>query len=828
MPPARRHRGRARRARHPAGRGPALSHRVRRAPAGAAHLPRAARRRRADPRRAAPGAPRRRGPARVARTSSTRPRPDPYALVGAALGRQTRGRRRRQPHVGRAGAGAARRAAGVEQGLAGAVLGELRMRKTRRGRGAAPRRAAIDRVHARMGEWLRAGRTEREVGARHRRRDPRRGARHASTSSSSASGPNGASPHHELSDRVIERRRPGRRRHRRHDAPTATARTRPARTAVRRAARRRSPRTTRCCSEAQQARGRRRPARASPPSPSTPRRATLIAAAGYGEQFIHRTGHGIGLETHEEPYIVAGNDPRARAGHGVLDRAGHLPRRPVRRPDRGHRRVHRGRRRVGSTCARVSSWSWTGRPRMTAVPERVERELPDEDAEPARPRPRDRRRRAGARASTTPRRAGEFPREMFRHPRPGRAARPALSRRSTAAAASRTRSTCRCSRSSPAAGWPSPTGVSVHTLACHPLATFGTDEQRSGGCPTCSAASCSAPTACPSRRPGPTPRRCRPGRCRDGDELRRQRHQGVDHPRRRRRLLHADGPHRRTTAPRGISCLLVAADTPGLHAGAARAQDGPARLADRADRASTACGSPADRLIGDEGDGFGIALARAGLAAGSASPPAPSASPRPRSTTRSPTPSEREQFGRPIVDFQGVGFMLADMATQVAAARALYLAAARLRDAGRPYGVAGRHGEARSPPTPRCGSPPTPSRSSAATATSQDYPVERYMREAKVLQIVEGTNQIQRMVIGRALAKRRTGRRGGTVSRRGGRLDRAIVGCCRRRADVATPTSAGRPGCRRRPCTSGCAAWSSAASSRATRAGVDPDASDCR
>ena len=96
--------------------------------------------------------------------------------------------------------------------------------------------------------------------------------------------------------------------------------------------------------------------------------------------------------------------------------------------------------------------------------------------------------------------------------------------------------------------------------------------------------------------------------------------------------------------------------------------------------------------------------------------------------------------------------MLADMATEVAAARALYLDAARLRDAGRPYSTR-RRWPSCSPPTPRCGSPPTRCRCSAAYGYVADYPVERYMREAKVLQIVEGTNQIQRLVIARSLAK---------------------------------------------------------------------------
>ena len=111
---------------------------------------------------------------------------------------------------------------------------------------------------------------------------------------------------------------------------------------------------------------------------------------------------------------------------------------------------------------------------------------------------------------------------------------------------------------------------------------------------------------------------------------------------------------------------------------------------------------------------------------------------------------EREQFGRPIMQFQGIGFMLADMATQVSAARALVLAAARLRDAGRPFGAEAAKAKLFA----------TDMAMRVTTDAVQvlggygyvsDHPVERYMREAKVLQIVEGTNQIQRLVIARSL-----------------------------------------------------------------------------
>jgi alkylation response protein AidB-like acyl-CoA dehydrogenase len=103
------------------------------------------------------------------------------------------------------------------------------------------------------------------------------------------------------------------------------------------------------------------------------------------------------------------------------------------------------------------------------------------------------------------------------------------------------------------------------------------------------------------------------------------------------------------------------------------------------------------------------------------------------------------------VDFQGLRFMLADMATKIEAGRALYLAAARLRDSGREFSRQAAMAKL------FC----TDAAMQVTTDAVQllggygytaDFPVERYMREAKVLQIVEGTNQIQRMVIARHLA----------------------------------------------------------------------------
>ena len=92
------------------------------------------------------------------------------------------------------------------------------------------------------------------------------------------------------------------------------------------------------------------------------------------------------------------------------------------------------------------------------------------------------------------------------------------------------------------------------------------------------------------------------------------------------------------------------------------------------------------------------------------------------------------------------------MATQIEAARALYLAAARLRDAGRPFGTQAAMAKLFATDTAMRVTTDAVQVLGGAGYV-QDYPVERYFREAKVLQIVEGTNQVQRMVIGRALAK---------------------------------------------------------------------------
>ena len=199
----------------------------------------------------------------------------------------------------------------------------------------------------------------------------------------------------------------------------------------------------------------------------------------------------------------------------------------------------------------------------------------------------------------------------------------------------------------------------------------------------------------------------------------------------------------------GISCLLADADTPGLIPQAPERTMG-LRSSAPAQIVMDGARVPADRLVGAEGEGFRIAMqaldsGRLGIAAcavGLAQAALDYAAGYAR---------ERTQFGRPIAGFQGVGFLLADMATGIAAARALTLAAARLKDAGRPYSA--EAAKAKLFATDMAMRVTTDAvQVLGGSGYVADHPVERYFREAKVLQIVEGTNQIQRLVISRSLA----------------------------------------------------------------------------
>jgi Xaa-Pro aminopeptidase len=192
----------------------------------------------------------------------------------------------------------------TRQTLAGTVLNGLRIRKSPQ-EAAALRRAgaAIDRVHARMGEWLRAGRTEREVG---------RDIAAAIVAEGHirvdfvivGSGPNSASPHHELSDRVIA---PG-------DPVVVdiggTTQDGYCSDSTRVYTVGEPPEEFRRLYEVLLRAQRTQTDAVRPGITAEQLDAVgrdIISEAGYGDHFIHRTGHGIGLESHEEPYIVSGN-----------------------------------------------------------------------------------------------------------------------------------------------------------------------------------------------------------------------------------------------------------------------------------------------------------------------------------------------------------------------------------------------------------------------------------------------------------------------------------------------------------------------------------------
>jgi butyryl-CoA dehydrogenase len=203
-----------------------------------------------------------------------------------------------------------------------------------------------------------------------------------------------------------------------------------------------------------------------------------------------------------------------------------------------------------------------------------------------------------------------------------------------------------------------------------------------------------------------------------------------------------------TAGKRGISAFVVLTDTPGYRVASVEAKMGQ-RASDTCQIVFEHCSIPAVNLLGDEGQGYKIALGnleggRIGIAAqciGIA-----------RAALEAATlySREREAFAKPLSEHQAVAFKLADMATQIAAARQLTLHAAALKDAGEP-----------------CLSEASMAKLFASEMAErvcsdaiqihggygylQDFPVERYYRDVRACQIYEGTSEVQKMVISRAL-----------------------------------------------------------------------------
>jgi alkylation response protein AidB-like acyl-CoA dehydrogenase len=289
--------------------------------------------------------------------------------------------------------------------------------------------------------------------------------------------------------------------------------------------------------------------------------------------------------------------------------------------------------------------------------------------------------------------------------------------------------------------------VSVHTLACHPVAQYGTDAQRKRRLPDMLGGELLGALCLSEPQGGSDAAELTTRAPREGE------HYAVSGT--KAWITHAGqadfyNVFCRTGGPgrSGISCLLVDAATPGVLP-QPRERTMGLRSSPVAQIVFDGARVPADRLVGEEGRGFEVAMGaldsgRLGIAAcavGLAQAALDYATAYAR---------EREQFGTPIIALQGLAFMLADMATQVAAARALTLAAARLKDAGRPYRAEAAKAKLfASDAAMRVTTDAVQVLGAYGYVT--DHPVERYMREAKALQIVEGTNQIQRLVISRSL-----------------------------------------------------------------------------
>jgi alkylation response protein AidB-like acyl-CoA dehydrogenase len=297
-------------------------------------------------------------------------------------------------------------------------------------------------------------------------------------------------------------------------------------------------------------------------------------------------------------------------------------------------------------------------------------------------------------------------------------------------------------------------GVSVHTLTCFPLATAGTPQQQERWLPGMLGGELLGAYCLSEPQSGSDAAALATRAVADGDGYRVD---GV-----KAWISHAGqadfytlfartsgepaGPER----ARGISCLHVPASTGGVSAGPAEHKMGM-RASVTAQMIFDGARVPGDQLIGGEGNGFAIALAaldagRLGIAA-CATGLAQAAL-----DTAVGYAHERRQFGQPVIGFEGLSFLLADMATGVEAARALYREAARRKDAGQPFTKQAAMAKLFATDT---------AMRVAIDAVQvlggygyvEDFPAERYLREAKVLQIVEGTNQIQRLVIARALGR---------------------------------------------------------------------------
>jgi alkylation response protein AidB-like acyl-CoA dehydrogenase len=301
-----------------------------------------------------------------------------------------------------------------------------------------------------------------------------------------------------------------------------------------------------------------------------------------------------------------------------------------------------------------------------------------------------------------------------------------------------------------AAAWASVgVGTSVHILSCFGLFHAGTAEQQRAWLPGMLGGELLGAYCLSEAHAGSDPAAMRTRAARDGDDYvitgskAWTTHAG-----------HADFYQvmARTSdeGSKGISCFLVPAGAPGLTAG--KPEDKMGLMGSTtATMAFDGVRVPAGRRLGAEGQGLPIALAgldsgRLGIAAVATGVAQAALDVAVRYA------KEREAFGKPIIGHQGLAFLLADMTAAVESARATYLYAARLKDAGRPFSR--QASIAKLVATDNAMKVTTDAvQVLGGAGYTRDFPVERYMRETKVMQIFEGTNQIQRLVISRDLAR---------------------------------------------------------------------------
>jgi alkylation response protein AidB-like acyl-CoA dehydrogenase len=289
--------------------------------------------------------------------------------------------------------------------------------------------------------------------------------------------------------------------------------------------------------------------------------------------------------------------------------------------------------------------------------------------------------------------------------------------------------------------------VSVHSLSSHPLLAFGTEEQKQRWLPDMlsgeqiGAYSLSEPQAGSDA----AALRCAATKTGAGGYVINGSKSWITHGGRADfYTLFA----RTGEGSRGISCFLIPRDLDGLSFGKPEQKMGLHAVPTTSAFYDNA-GVDADRLVGEEGQGLqiafsaldsgrlGIAAVAVGLAQAALDEAVAYA-------------NERTTFGRKIIDHQGLGFLLAEMAAGVACARATYLDAARRRDLGRPYST--QASIAKLTATDAAMKVTTDAvQVLGGVGYTRDFRVERYMREAKITQIFEGTNQIQRLVIARGL-----------------------------------------------------------------------------